>query len=71
MIETESGPKLQVLHTTLDGRTYIHEIEDRLGQRVVFDAGAVPYAGAELMRVALLEARRLSDRARLADAEGG
>ena len=73
LIETERGPKLQVLYATLDGRTYIHEIEDNLGEKFLFDDGVVPLDGTEAMRVALLDVTLLSERARLATAgaEGG
>lgn len=73
LIETERGPKLQVLYTTLDGRTYINEIEDNLGEKFLFDDGVVPRDGTEAMRVALLDVTLLSERARLATAgaEGG
>jgi hypothetical protein len=73
LIETERGPKLQVLYTTPDGRTYIHKIEDNLGEKLLFDDGVVPQDGTEAMRVALLDVTLLSERARLATAgaEGG
>ena len=73
LIETERGFKLQVLYTTPDGRTYIHEIWDNLGEKFLFDDGVVPHDGIEAMRVALLDVTLLSKRARLATAgaEGG
>lgn len=68
LIETERGPKLQVLYTTPDDRTYIHEIEDNLGEKFLFHDGVVPHDGTEAMRVALLDVTLLSERARLATA---
>jgi hypothetical protein len=66
LIATERGPKLKIEYVTPDGRTYIHEIEDNLGEKFMFDDGIVPHDGTEAMRVALLDVTMLSERARLA-----